>query len=190
MGKTVRTRIRGGNQGGNRQEQNRVSSPRRRRPAVSRVLSLLRLPSGGDGHSSRPTVTGGLQRLPGGLGRAVRTHGIASGLSCSGWGLPCDPRHRGPGALLPHPFTLTRQIPPESRGSPAGGLLSVALSFGSPRLGVTQHPCPVELGLSSRASGRRRPPHRLRRGLDMGIMQPGAGQVNRGSRGSGGVAAG
>ncbi len=27
--------------------------------------------------------------------------------SCSGWGLPCEPRYRGPGALLPHPFTLT-----------------------------------------------------------------------------------
>ena len=26
---------------------------------------------------------------------------------CSGWGLPCGPRCRSPGALLPHPFTLT-----------------------------------------------------------------------------------
>jgi len=52
-------------------------------------------------------------------------HGIAAGLEqptrdsggagrasspawpCSGWGLPCDPCHQGPGALLPHPFTLT-----------------------------------------------------------------------------------
>jgi hypothetical protein len=27
--------------------------------------------------------------------------------SCSRWGLPCRPRCRGRGALLPHPFTLT-----------------------------------------------------------------------------------
>ncbi len=27
--------------------------------------------------------------------------------SCSRWGLPCRPRYRGRGALLPHPFTLT-----------------------------------------------------------------------------------
>ncbi len=28
--------------------------------------------------------------------------------SCSRWGLPCRPRYRNRGALLPHPFTLTR----------------------------------------------------------------------------------
>src|SRR5689334_19647357 len=42
----------------------------------------------------------------------------------------------GAGALLPHRFTLTC-----ATGRPAaiGGLFSVALSCGSPRLGVTQH---------------------------------------------------
>jgi len=44
--------------------------------------------------------------------------------------------------LLPHAFTLTSHM--------RGGLLSVALSLGSPPLAVNQHPCPVELGLSSR----------------------------------------
>ena len=34
-----------------------------------------------------------------------------------------------------------------------GGLLSVALSSGLPRPGVTRRPCPVELGLSSRPDG-------------------------------------
>ena len=29
--------------------------------------------------------------------------------SCSRWGLPCRPRRRGRGALLPHPFTLARR---------------------------------------------------------------------------------
>ena len=44
--------------------------------------------------------------------------------------------------LLPPDFTLTPVSPP-------GRYVSVALSVGLPRLGVTQHPCPVELGLSS-----------------------------------------
>ena len=39
---------------------------------------------------------------------------------------------RGAGALLPHRFTLTSVA--------AGGLFSVALSRGSPRLAVSQHP--------------------------------------------------
>jgi hypothetical protein len=51
---------------------------------------------------------------------------------CSEWGLPCDLRHRRSGALLPHPFTLT--------SADAGGLLSVALSCGSPRLAFRKHP--------------------------------------------------
>src|SRR5699024_11218402 len=50
------------------------------------------------------------------------------------WGLPCRPRHRGRGGLLHHPFTLTSA--PRGCG---GGLLSVALSRGSLRVGVTHH---------------------------------------------------
>ena len=38
--------------------------------------------------------------------------------SCSRWGLPCRPRHRGRGALLPHPFTLT-DGPGRARSTPA-----------------------------------------------------------------------
>ncbi|GIU89853.1 MAG: hypothetical protein KatS3mg010_0952 [Acidimicrobiia bacterium] len=68
----------------------------------------------------------------------------------------------GAGALLPHRFTLA------CAGRPAiGGLLSVALSCGSPRLGVTQHPAlwspdvprPGHRSPSDRA--RTRPPGRL-----------------------------
>ena len=54
--------------------------------------------------------------------------------SCSRWGLPCPPRHRGGGALLPHRFTRARRL------AAPGGLFSVALSFESPRLAVSQHP--------------------------------------------------
>lgn len=62
---------------------------------------------------------------------------------CSRWGLPCQ-RHCWPcGALLPHPFTLTTPK--------RGGLLSVALSLGSPPPSVTRHRHSVESGLSSPA---------------------------------------
>ena len=46
--------------------------------------------------------------------------------SCSMWGLPCLPRYRRSGALLPHLFTLTPRI--------RSGMFSVALSVapGSP----------------------------------------------------------
>jgi hypothetical protein len=44
------------------------------------------------------------------LGRAARHPASRRGRlpirSCTGWGLPCHPRHRGRGALLPHRFTL------------------------------------------------------------------------------------
>ncbi len=55
---------------------------------------------------------------------------------CSGWGLPCHPRYRGRGGLLPHRFTLTRRPLAER----PGGLFSVALSSRSPSPGVTRHP--------------------------------------------------
>jgi len=67
--------------------------------------------------------------------------------SCSRWGLPCRPRCRGRGALLPHRFTLAGgELPPC-----AGGLFSVALSLGSPPPAVSRHRIPVEPGLSSTA---------------------------------------
>src|SRR3546814_17836365 len=53
--------------------------------------------------------------------------------SCSWWGLPCRSRRRDRGALLPHPFTLT------GKGfHRTGGLLSVALSLGSPPPGSSE----------------------------------------------------
>ena len=66
--------------------------------------------------------------------------------SCSRWGFPCRRRCRRRGALLPHRFTLAAH--PACRGG-AGGVLSVALSLGSPPPGVTRHRTSVEPGLSS-----------------------------------------
>jgi hypothetical protein len=67
--------------------------------------------------------------------------------SCSRWGLPCRRRYRRRGALLPHRFTLT--CAPALAGRGTGGLLSVALSLGSPPPGITRHRVSVEPGLSS-----------------------------------------
>jgi len=65
--------------------------------------------------------------------------------SCSRWGLPCRPCYQERGALLPHPFTLTAPAVAGGRG----GLLSVALSLGSPPPDVIRHRISMEPGLSS-----------------------------------------
>src|SRR3954454_21830359 len=69
--------------------------------------------------------------------------GLAPGGVCR-----ARPRHRGAGALLPHPFTLT--CARLTCGRAIGGLLSVALSRGFPRVSVTHRPCPLVSGLSSK----------------------------------------
>ncbi len=93
--------------------------------------------------------------------RAFRKDAVPIRL-CSRWGLPCRSRCRSRGGLLPHRFTLAR--------ARAGGLISVALSLGSPPPDVIRHRVSVEPGLSStlarrgrpagwwRTNGRRRPP--------------------------------
>jgi hypothetical protein len=63
-----------------------------------------------DGYSSGTPVT---ERLMRHTRTAARKHTCSPKppavptRSCSRWGLPCRSRHRGRGALLPHPFTLT-----------------------------------------------------------------------------------
>src|SRR5258707_6930341 len=54
----------------------------------------------------------------------------------TGFAWPAGPPAAG--GLLPHRFTLALRTSLET--GPLGGLISVALSFGSPRLGVTQRP--------------------------------------------------
>ena len=93
--------------------------------------------------------------------------------SCSRWGLPCHRRYRRRGALLPHPFTLTTRRFRER----AGGLLSVALSLGSPPPGVTRHRVSVEPGLSSNAPFPA-PPRSSSR-LALGQVERRGGGVNR-----------
>jgi len=54
-------------------------------------------------------------------------------------GFAWPPRHRGAGALLPHHFNLARPRL-QLRATGVGGVFSVALSRGFPRVGVTDHP--------------------------------------------------
>ncbi len=122
---------------------------RKARWPVSRVLSPA--PRPGDGHSSGTPVARRLARPTRAAARkpAAGEPAAAPIWSCSRWGLPCHRRYRRRGALLPHPFTLA------SRPKRGGGLLSVALSLGSPPPGVTRHRVSVEPGLSSPRSPRR-----------------------------------
>ena len=111
-------------------------------------------PRRGGVHSSRPTVTSRLERR-------TREHRTGSPRSLHNSVLLPDgvclatPVTEGAGALLPHPFNVTEAPKrPVTSSSPhpegmamtrvpdamRGGLLSVALSSGSPRPGVTWHP--------------------------------------------------
>jgi hypothetical protein len=88
------------------------------------------------GGACRPhRVTIHLSGLPGDCslrsrtGRPCPTLGLAPGGVCL-----ATPVARGTGALLPHRFTLTCAL------GAIGGLFSVALSCGSPRLAVNQRP--------------------------------------------------
>ncbi len=99
--------------------------------------------AGGD-HPSGCTVAGHLERSTRRLGRAAlerlrnRTPGSAAFDLAPGGVYRAAPVTRGAGALLPHRFTLTGAPPSERLG--AGGLFSVALSRGSPRVAVNNRP--------------------------------------------------
>jgi len=141
-----------------------------RRP-VSRVLSVPR-PCKQEKRNAtvipldRPLLDGS-RDLPGRLGPASPTV------------IPKDPARRPYSVLLqaglampslsPGPrWALTPPFhpsPPSPQGASAGGLLSVALSLGSPPAGVTRRLFAVEPGLSSTPQAGPRPPGRLVRVL-------------------------
>jgi hypothetical protein len=115
---------------------------------VSRVLYGLWFPTDVAAIHLRRRLPAAWCNQPGWPRRnAVRASPRATPIwSCSRWGLPCHGRYRPRGALLPHPFTLA--------GARPGGLLSVALSLGSPPAAVSRHRVSVEPGLSSLPEGR------------------------------------
>ncbi len=92
---------------------------------------------GSSGHPSTNAVAGALQRPTRTLGRAALKR-VLSGLAPGGVYL-AFPVTREAGGLLHHRFTLTCFVPLSNRRDP-GGLFSVALACGLPRVGVTHHP--------------------------------------------------
>ena len=95
-----------------------------------------------DNHSSRTHVTVRLKRPT----RTQRGPRIGVPIwSCSGWGLPCRPRYRERGALLPHLFTLTAN---RLKTDPRRYVFCGTFRRLTPPRGYLA-PCPVEPGLSS-----------------------------------------
>jgi hypothetical protein len=92
---------------------------------------------GSSGHPSTNAVAGALQRPTRTLGRAALKR-VLSGLAPGGVYL-AFPVTREAGGLLHRRFTLTCFVPLSNRRD-AGGLFSVALACGLPRVGVTHHP--------------------------------------------------
>ena len=116
------------------------------------------LPCGRGDHSSGMRVTTHLTRpTRTAMRKAPRTVPI---WSCSRWGLPSRSCCQDRGALLPHHFNLAAANLPEKTG-PVGGVISVALSLGSPPPAVNRHRFSVEPGLSSNPLLRPRSPGHL-----------------------------
>jgi len=127
------------------------------------------VPSGdGDDHSSGPPVAGRFSRPT----RTPRAVNPASKLARRPYSVLLQAGLAMPSLLPGTRWALTPPFHPSlPRG--AGGLLSVALSLGSPRAGVTRRLFTVEPGLSStRAKPPPRPPGRLTR-RQMGRMAAG-----------------
>ena len=103
------------------------------------------------GHPSTTYVAARLQRPTRVLGRAALERTL-SGLAPGGVYLAATVARRA-GGLLHHRFTLTRPR--------TGGLLSVALSRGSPRVGVTHHLALRSPDVPRCTRGATRPPDRL-----------------------------
>jgi hypothetical protein len=147
---------------GSRDAQGQKTRWRASRP-VGRVLcTRLRGPTAIHLGLPLPTASCG---LPASIGRAALDRSRRKRLQetlpfwpCSGWGLPSRPSHLERWwSLTPpfHPYLLGR-----SRG---GGLFSVALSRGSPRVGVTDHPALRSPDLPRHTHRAARPPGRLAR---------------------------
>jgi hypothetical protein len=121
---------------------------------ISRVLYGRGSSPRRDGHSSGTPVAGRLEqptRAARPTDKALRRENaprVAPIRFCSRRGLPCRRRYRPRGALLPHPFTLAFSLD-GLWGPRSGGLLSVALSLGSPPPDVIRRRIRMEPGLSS-----------------------------------------
>ena len=103
-------------------------------------------PARGESHSSRPTIARRLERSHPDTATTLARHRssgplstvslfeLAPGGACLAAGRPAVAR-----GLLPHDFTLACALRSRERRA-IGGVISVALSLGSPRVGVTDLP--------------------------------------------------
>jgi hypothetical protein len=108
-------------------------------------------PESGDDHSSGPPIAGRFSRPT----RTPRAVNPAAETARRPYSVLLQAGLAVPPTLPPTRWALTPPFHPSPGRSP-GGLLSVALSLGSPRAGVTRRLFTVEPGLSStRASSRR-----------------------------------
>jgi integrase len=148
--------------GGREPARNPLKSNRKRRSRpVSRVL--FRGKRRGDEHSSRARVAARLQRaVPGGLDRDQSPP--YSLLHRVGFAVPFPSPGTRCALTAPfHPCHASFEACPEPVEGPFGGLLSVALSRGSPRPAVGRHPAlwcpdfPRRTRVPTRSSGRLRP---------------------------------
>ena len=133
----------------------RIDEKGARRP-VSRVLSPPR--TAGDGHSSGTSVAGRLARPTRAPGAETRlpqeTRGVSPLFGLAPGGV-CPAAVVAAGAVRSYRTLSPLPAGPGWAGVRAGGLLSVALSLGSPPPGVTRLRFPVEPGLSSGQSAKR-----------------------------------
>jgi hypothetical protein len=121
------------------------------------VPLIREISNGGDGHSSGTLVTERLVRpTRAATRRFARPPGIPGGLPLL-FGL-------APGGVFPaaavtggavRSYRTVSPLPPTQSSRGGGGVLSVALSLGSPPPGVTRHRTSVEPGLSSPRQRRR-----------------------------------
>ena len=107
------------------------SVPRSSRPLAAAIIPLGR---------ALPVAS---SSLPAGSGESPSTRALSCPphrlpmRPCSRWGLPCHPRYRGRGGLLPRRFTLTRVGPVDASGPAVCSLWHSPRALPSP--GVTRH---------------------------------------------------
>lgn len=118
-------------------------------------------PESGDDHSSGPPIAGRFSRPT----RTPRAVNPAAEAARRPYSVLLQAGLAMPSTLPPTRWALTPPFHPSLSRSP-GGLLSVALSLGSPRAGVTRRLFTVEPGLSSTGASPRRDRPAVWRALD------------------------
>ena len=102
-------------------------------------VSVVGCPPAAGNHSSRTAVAGGLKRPDPKALDGPSSNAFLFGLAPDGVYRACGVAAAA-GGLLPHHFTLTSFVREKPFFPQKGGILSVALSLGSPPVPVRNHP--------------------------------------------------